>query len=92
MQTKAVIKAALAVQAKAPDWNIVPEIMIPLTGEVKEFKFVKDIVTSTADAEIKAAGADLKYKVGTMIEIPEPPLQQMRSERKLISSASVPTT
>ena len=70
MQTKAVIKAALAVQAKHPDWNIVPEIMIPLTGEVKEFKFVKDIVTSTADAEIKAAGADLKYKVGTMIEIP----------------------
>ena len=70
MQTKAVIKAALAVQAKHPGWNIVPEIMIPLTGEVKEFKFVKDIVTSTADAEIKAAGADLKYKVGTMIEIP----------------------
>ena len=70
MQTKAVIKAALAVKAKHPDWDIVPEIMIPLTGEVKEFKYVKDIVTSTADAEIKAAGSDLKYKVGTMIEIP----------------------
>ncbi|MBR3837540.1 MAG: pyruvate, phosphate dikinase, partial [Clostridia bacterium] len=70
MQTKAVIKAALAVKARHADWNIVPEIMIPLTGEVKEMKFVKDIVVATADAEIAAAGSDLKYEVGTMIEIP----------------------
>ncbi len=70
MQTKAVIKAALAVSKKHPEWNIVPEIMIPLVGEVKELKFVKDVVTSTADAVIEAAGSNLKYKVGTMIEIP----------------------
>ena len=70
MQTNAVIKAALAVKARHADWNIVPEIMIPLTGEVKELKFVKDIVVRTADALIKAAGSDLKYEVGTMIEIP----------------------
>jgi pyruvate,orthophosphate dikinase len=70
MQTKAVIKAALAVQAKHPDWKIVPEIMIPLTGEQKELKYVKDIVVATADAEIAAAGSDLKYQVGTMMEIP----------------------
>ena len=70
MQTKAVIKAAIAVQKRHKDWTIVPEIMIPLTGEVKEMKFVKDIVVKTADEEIKAAGASLKYEVGTMIEIP----------------------
>ncbi len=70
MQTKAVIKAALAVKARHNDWNIVPEIMIPLTGEMKELKFVKDIVVATADAEIVAAGSDLKYEVGTMMEIP----------------------
>ncbi len=70
MQTKAVIKAALAVKAKHADWNIVPEIMIPLTGEVKELKFVKDIVVKTADELIAAAKSDLKYEVGTMIEIP----------------------
>lgn len=70
MQTKAVIKAAIAVQKKHKDWKLVPEIMIPLTGEVKEMKFVKDIVVKTADAEIKAAGVQLKYEVGTMIEIP----------------------
>ena len=70
MQTKAVIKAAIKVQKKHKDWKLVPEIMIPLTGEVKEMKFVKDIVVKTADAEIKAAGVDLKYEVGTMIEIP----------------------
>ena len=70
MQTKAVIQAALAVKAKHPDWNIVPEIMIPLVGEVKELAYVKGVVTSTADEVIKAAGADLSYKVGTMIEIP----------------------
>ena len=70
MQTKAVIQAALAVKAKHPDWNIVPEIMIPLVGEVKELAYVKGVVTSTADEVIKAAGADLTYKVGTMIEIP----------------------
>ena len=70
MQTAAVIRAAIAVKAKHPDWKIVPEIMIPLVGEVKELKYVKDIVTATADEEIKNAGVDLKYEVGTMIEIP----------------------
>ena len=70
MQTKAVIKAAIAVKKKHKDWNIVPEIMIPLTGEAKEMKFVKDIVVKTADELIKAEKADLKYEVGTMIEIP----------------------
>ncbi len=70
MQTKAVIRAAINVQKAHPEWTIVPEIMIPLTGEVKEMKFVKDIVVATADAEIAAAGADLKYEVGTMMEIP----------------------
>ncbi len=70
MQTKAIIKAALSVKAKHPDQNIRPEIMIPLVGEVKEFRFVKDIVVATADGEIRAAGSDLHYEVGTMIEIP----------------------
>ena len=70
MQTKAVIKAAIAVRKKHKDWKVVPEIMIPLTGEVKEMKFVKDIVVKTADEIIKAANVDLKYEVGTMIEIP----------------------
>ena len=70
MQTKAVIKAAIAVQKKHKDWNIVPEIMIPLTGEVKEMKFVKDIVVKTADEVIAKAKSNLKYEVGTMIEIP----------------------
>jgi len=70
MQTKAVIKAAIAVKAAHPDWNLVPEIMTPLTGEVKEMKFVKDVVVKTADEVIAAAGSDLKYEVGTMIEIP----------------------
>ena len=70
MQTKAVIRAALAVQAKHADWTIVPEIMIPLVGEEKELKYVRKIVVKTADEEIKAAGSDMKYEVGTMIEIP----------------------
>lgn len=70
MQTEAVIKAAINVQKAHPDWNIVPEIMIPLVGEVKELKFVKKTVTDTADAIIAESGMDLKYKVGTMIEIP----------------------
>ena len=70
MQTKAVIKAAIAVKKKHKDWNIVPEIMIPLTGEVKELKFVKDVVVKTADEVIAKAKSDLKYEVGTMIEIP----------------------
>ena len=70
MQTKAVIKAALNVQAKHPEWNMVPEIMIPLVGEVKELKYVKDVVVKTADEIIKAAGSNMTYKVGTMIEIP----------------------
>ncbi len=70
MQTKAVIRAALAIQAKHADWTIVPEIMIPLVGEEKELKYVKKIVVKTADEEIKTAGSDMKYEVGTMIEIP----------------------
>ena len=70
MQTKAVIRAAINVQKKHPDWKVCPEIMIPLVGEVKELKYVKNVVVETADAEIKAAGVDLKYEVGTMIEIP----------------------
>jgi pyruvate, phosphate dikinase len=70
MQTKAVIRAAINVQKKHPDWKVEPEIMIPLVGEVKELKYVKKFVVETADAEIAAAGADLKYEVGTMIEIP----------------------
>jgi len=70
MQTKAVIRAALAVKGRHPDWNLVPEIMIPLTGDVKELKFVKDVVVKAADAEIAASGMELKYEVGTMMEIP----------------------
>ena len=70
MQTKAVIRAALEVKAAHPDWAVKPEIMIPLVCEVKELKYVKDVVVATADAEIAAAGSDLQYEVGTMIEIP----------------------
>ena len=70
MQTRAVIKAALNVQAKHPEWNIVPEIMIPLVGEVKELAYVKSVVAETADQLIKDSGTNLQYKVGTMIEIP----------------------
>ncbi|MGN1051183.1 MAG: pyruvate, phosphate dikinase, partial [Acutalibacteraceae bacterium] len=70
MQTKAVIRAALNVQKAHAEWTIVPEIMIPLVGDIKELKYVKDVVVETADAEISAAGSDLKYEVGTMIEIP----------------------
>ena len=70
MQTKAVIRAAINVQKKHADWNVVPEILIPLVGDVSELKYVKKVVVDTADAEIAAAGANLKYEVGTMIEIP----------------------
>jgi len=70
MQARAVIKAALAVNARHPEWNIVPEIMIPLVGEVKELKYVKDVVVKAADAIIAEAGSDMQYMVGTMIEIP----------------------
>ena len=70
MQTKAVIRAAINVQKAHPDWNVAPEIMIPLSCDAKELKYVKDIVVATADAEIAAAGSDMKYEVGTMIEIP----------------------
>ncbi len=70
MQTKAVIRAAINVQKAHPDWNVAPEIMIPLSCDAKELKYVKDIVVETADAEIAAAGSDMKYEVGTMIEIP----------------------
>ena len=70
MQTKAVIRAAINVQKRHADWNVCPEIMIPLIGDIKELKFVKKVVVETADAEIAAAGIELKYHVGTMIEIP----------------------
>ena len=70
MQTQAIIRAAIEVKKAHADWNLVPEIMIPLVGEVKEFKFVKNIVVKTADEEIAASGVDLKYEIGTMIEIP----------------------
>ena len=70
MQTSAIIRAAINVQKAYPDWNLVPEIMIPLVGETKELKYVKKTIVETADAEIAAAGIDLKYQVGTMIEIP----------------------
>ena len=70
MQTQAVIRAAINVQKKHPDWKVAPEIMIPLTGEAKEFKFVKDVVVKVAEEEIAAAGVKLEYEVGTMIEIP----------------------
>ena len=70
IQTKAVIRAAINTKKKHPDWNVVPEIMIPLVGEVKELKYVKNVVVETADEEIKNAGIELKYQVGTMIEIP----------------------
>ena len=70
MQTRAVIKAALAVQKRHPEWNMVPEIMIPLVGEVKELKYVKDVVVRVADELIKESGTEMKYLVGTMIEIP----------------------
>ena len=74
------------------DWTVEPEIMIPLVCDVKELKFVKKVVVETADAEIRLAGIDLKYEVGTMIEIPRALLQLMRLLRKLTSSASVLTT
>ena len=70
MQTKAVIRAAINVQKKHPDWKMNPEIMIPLTSEVKEFNVVKKVVVETADEEIKKAGVNLAYQVGTMVEIP----------------------
>ena len=70
MQTKAVIRAAINVQKKHSDWTVKPEIMIPLSCDAKELKYVKDIVVATADAEIAAAGVELEYQVGTMIEIP----------------------
>ena len=87
MQTKAVIRAAINVKKNHPDWTVVPEIMIPLVGEVKELKFVKDVVVKTADAEIAAANSAMTYQVGTMIEIPRAAITADQS-----SSASVPTT
>ena len=87
MQTKAVIKAALNVQKRHPDWNVVPNIMIPLVGEVKELAYVKKIVVKTADEVIKEAGAELKYLVGTMIEIPRAALlaDQIATEAEFFS-------
>ena len=78
MQTRAVIRAAINVKNAHPEWNIVPEIMIPLVGEIKELKFVKDIVVAVANEEIANAGSDLKYEVGTMIEIPRAALMADR--------------
>ena len=87
MQTRAVIRAAINVQKKHPDWNMVPEIMIPLVGEVKELKYVKDIVVKTADEELAAAGVEMKYLVGTMIEIPRAALtaDQIATEAEFFS-------
>ena len=87
MQTKAVIQAALNVQAKHPGWTVAPEIMIPLVGEVKELKYVKDIVCKTADELIAAAGSSMHYKVGTMIEIPRAALtaDQVATEAEFFS-------
>ena len=87
MQTRAIIKAALNIHAKHPDWNLVPEIMIPLVGDVKELAFVKSIVVSTADALIATAKSDLKYMVGTMIEIPRAALtaDEVASEAEFFS-------
>ena len=87
MQTRAVIKAALAVKARHPEWNLVPEIMIPLVGEVKELKYVKDVVTAVADKLIADAGSDMKYLVGTMIEIPRAALtaDQIATEAQFFS-------
>ena len=70
MQTKAVIKAAINIWKRHPDWTVKPEIMIPLVGEVRELAYVKKVVVQTADEVIAAAGVNLKYEVGTMIEIP----------------------
>ena len=87
MQTRAVIRAAINVQKKHPDWNMVPEIMIPLVGEVKELKYVKNIVVQTADEELAAAGMEMKYLVGTMIEIPRAALtaDQIATEAEFFS-------
>ena len=87
MQTRAVIKAALAVQARHSEWTMVPEIMIPLTGEVKELKYVKDVVVRVADELIKESGTDMKYLVGTMIEIPRAALtaDEMATEAEFFS-------
>ena len=87
MQTRAVIRAAINVQKKHPDWNMVPEIMIPLVGEVKELKYVKDVVVKTADEELAAAGMEMKYLVGTMIEIPRAALtaDQIATEAEFFS-------
>ena len=87
MQTRAVIRAAINVQKKHPDWNMVPEIMIPLVGEVKELKYVKDVVVKTADEELANAGMKMKYLVGTMIEIPRAALtaDQIATEAEFFS-------
>ena len=87
MQTRAVIRAAINVQAKHQDWIMVPEIMIPLVGEVKELKYVKDVVVKTADEELAKAGVQMKYKVGTMIEIPRAALtaDQIATEAEFFS-------
>ena len=84
MQTMAVIRAAISVQRRHKGWNVKPEIMIPLTGDPKEFKFVKDIVVHVANEEIQAAEMKLNYEVGTMIEIPRAALTAGKSTRPKI--------
>ena len=93
MQTRAVIKAALNVNAAHPEWHIVPEIMIPLVGEVKELKYVKDVVVKTADEIISSVKSDMKYKVGTMIEIPRAALtaDEIAKEAAIFTSLPTPT-
>ena len=91
MQTKAVIRAAINVQKKHSDWTVKPEIMIPLSCDSKELKYVKDIVVATADAEIAAAGVKLEYQVGTMIEIPRAALTADEIAKQADFSASVQT-
>ena len=87
MQTRAVIRAAINVQKRHADWTVKPEIMIPLVGEVKELKYVKDVVVATADEELKAAGVEMPYKVGTMIEIPRAalPADEIAKEAEFFS-------
>ena len=94
MQTRAVIKAALNINAKHPDWNIVPEIMIPLVGEVKELAFVKGVVVRTADELIQAAGSSMTYHVGTMIEIPRAALtaDEIAKEAEFFSFGTIDLT
>ena len=92
MQTKAVISAAINVSREHPEYNIVPEIMIPLVGEARELKFVKDVVVKVADELIAESGLDMKYHIGTMIEIPRAAVTADEIAKEPSSSPSAPTT